>query len=410
MVTHVLYGMLNAGALDESVCTAGCDCEHYLYGVTATSDAHVALARTIASHAAILLKNDGDVLPLPPSATVAVVGSACGATHSIDVEKDDWKTGDYYVVGGSGRVVAASAVSTLAALQAAGIATVVSPTDDVAPALHAASQAAYVLVCASGTTSEDQDRPTLRLDQHSLLTQLSSARADGSLGSAKLIVAAMAPGAIAVSPWKDGADAIMAMFLGGQESGHGWADALLGHVNPDAKLPVTFVNDDDDEHPPGPCVGSASLHCEYAEGLSVAWRGLHNESVGFPFGHGLSYTTFTYEWAAMPIASADAHAALQMQVTVTNAGSGHSGAEVVQLYVRYPPHAGEPPSGVLRAFEKTRVLAPGEAQTLTFTLRDKDLSIWDSTPGAWSRVAGAFTMAVGSSSRDIRLTHTAQVR
>ena len=412
MVTHLLNGMLAAGALDDSVCTAGCDCEAYLYGVNATSAAHVALARSIAAEAIILLKNDHDALPIPMSATVAVVGSACDASHEIDAE-GDWKAGDYYVVGGSGRVVGGYAVSILGGLVASGVATVVSATDHVADAIAVAAGADYVLVCAAGTTTEDDDRATLRLDQHELLVGLSAASTDGTLGGAHLVVAAMAPGAIAVSPWSEHAHAILLMFLGGQETGNGWADVLLGRVTPAGKLPVTLVRDDDDAQPPGPCVGTgtssdvASLHCVYTERLQVGWRGMHGQAVGFPFGHGLSYTSFTYAWGETgglhgPVALDEPTAAVVMSVVVTNAGAV-AGAEIVQLYVRYPPSAGEPPSGVLRAFKKTRVLQPGESQTVAFTLAERAVSVWSESSSMWTRVAGQFTMAVGSSSRDIRL-------
>lgn len=258
MVTHVMYGMIASGSFDDPKCTAGCDCKPLLYGVNATSSAHDALARTIAADSVVLLKNEHATLPLPATAKVAVVGPACGAAHQIDVEGQDWKVGDYYVTGGSGRVVSNErAVSVLAGLRAAGVATVVSASDSVSDALHAAASADYVLVCAGATTSEDQDRTTLMLDQHSLLVGLSAAAAKGTL-TQPLIVAAMAPGQLAVSPWAEDAAAVAVMFLGGQATGHGWADVLLGRVTPAAKLPVTFYHHDSDARPPGPCVGAES--------------------------------------------------------------------------------------------------------------------------------------------------------
>ena len=95
MATRVLRGMLAVGALDEDVCTAGCDCEPYMYGANATSSSHVSLARTIGAQSAVLLKNDERTLPIAPSSIVAIVGSACDAPHSIDPESDAWDVGIY---------------------------------------------------------------------------------------------------------------------------------------------------------------------------------------------------------------------------------------------------------------------------------------------------------------------------
>lgn len=122
MALRILRGMLMSGAFNRSRCTAGCDCEPFLYQVNATNSAHVALARRIGASSAVLLKNDGGVLPLNVAAArVALVGSACSARHAINVDHADWMTGDYYVVGGSGRVVSNRAISIHDALVQRGV-------------------------------------------------------------------------------------------------------------------------------------------------------------------------------------------------------------------------------------------------------------------------------------------------
>ena len=424
MATRVLRSMLSVGGLERSSCTAGCDCAPLMLAANATSVAHTALARQVAARSAILLKNERvqggrRALPLQPGATLALIGSACDASHSIDPERSDWTDGDYYVVGGSGRVIAAHAVSIREGLARRGFRLRVSTSDRLDDALVAAEGSDAIIACGAGRTAEASDRPTLRLDQHDLLAALGERTASATASSTTaspfppLIVAVMAPGAVATSPWAESASAVVALFLGGQESGHAWADVLSGFVNPSGKLPVTFPRTDADMV--APCVGSASHRCVYAEGLAVGWRGLIGRPVGFPFGYGLSYTTFALRWVAppslvgLPSAAAPYSPAVRMAVRVANVGDV-SGAEVVQLYLAYPAAASEPPL-VLRGFMRTHALAPGEAQTINLTLTARDLSIWqegghprgsehEADGGAWRIAGGTFGIVIGSHSRD----------
>jgi beta-glucosidase len=405
MATRVLRGMLRSGALNRSVCTQGCDCEDYLYARNATSEAHAALAREVASASAVLLKNEGGVLPLRSGSSIALVGSACGAAHDIDPE-GDWTAGDYYVVGGSGRVVSDRAVSIRAALEQRGRSNlVVSSSDSLSEALEAAAAADVVVACGSGVTYESADRRTLRLDQHDLLIGLSEASISGQLG-APLVVAVMAPGQVATAPWSDGASGVLTIFLAGQATGNAWADVLFGDVNPSGKLPVTFPLHDSDMTPP--CVGSQADHCVYTEGLHVGWRALTQRPVGFAFGSGLSYSHFTYEWGSRP--SRDSlRGEVTLSVVVTNVGDAE-GAEVLQLYARFPPAAAEPPL-VLKAFEKTPRLRPLDSHIVHFTLSARQLMVWDPQPSVrdWRAMPGGFKLLIGSSSRDIRLEHDVTV-
>ncbi|KAL1508433.1 hypothetical protein AB1Y20_004537 [Prymnesium parvum] len=406
MAVRVMRGMLSSGAFNSSSCTAGCDCERLMLNVTATSEAHISLARRLGASSAVLLKNSElpkssqagstdrqNVLPLRLNDVVALIGSACDAPHDIDVT-GDWMQADYYVMGGSGRVVSNRAVSIRQGLENRGIKLNLAPSEDLDAALRAMVGADIALVCAGTTSTEMRDRPNLELDQHNFLSELAEH------APIPLVAAVIAPGAIIVSPWIHGASAAVAMFLAGQETGNAWADVLLGDVNPSGKLPVTFPASEQDAIQP--CSDS---NCEYSEGLFSGWRRFTGtRDVSFPFGHGLSYTTFDYTWEYLPIY--DVHkSAVLFSLQVQNNGS-MPGAEVVQLYVRFPPEAGEPDL-LLKGFAKTLVLSPGESASVSFELDvEQHLSIWGSldTGGeGWKPVYGAFEVGLGSSSRDLRL-------
>ena len=152
-----------------------------------------------------------------------------------------------------------------------------------------------------------------------------------------------------------------------------------------------------------PCWDDFPKHCPYPEGIHVGWRALLGKPVTFAFGHGLSYTTFAYAWAAPPRRGGGGGAVAELSVALTNVGNA-TGAEVVQLYVAFPASAGEP-ERVLRGAQKTAPLSPGGTATLTFALRPQDLSVWSSTAGNWVRVLGRFTALVGGSSRATPLRH-----
>jgi len=433
MALRIMRGMITSGAFNHSRCTAGCDCEPFLYQVNATDNTHIDLARRIGASSAVLLKNDRGVLPLDvATARVALVGSACSARHAINVDHADWMTGDYYVVGGSGRVVSDRAISIRDALVQRGLQVAASLSDDAddALALVETHRATVIVACGGGTTHENGDRPSLRLDQHDLLVSLSRAARDLQRvpPMPPLVVAVMAPGQVATAPWSVGASAVVTLFLAGQETGNAWADVLLGEVNPAGKLPVTFPLDEDDMTPP--CEGESTNNCVYTERLDVGWRRLIHKPVGFAFGHGLSYTRFAYQWVARPtltnaMSSDDANpqggphltsntsVQVRMVVRVRNTGSV-PGAEVAQLYMRYPSSAGEPPL-VLRGFAKTSVLVPNEEHDVEFVVDTRGLSFWSAGSGiggasqgdrGWQIARGEFDYLVGSSSRDWRLNAT----
>ena len=400
-----------------------------------------------------------------------------------------WDRGDYYTIGGSGRVIPDSSDQWTIerGLRERGIKLQISREDNVVDALRVTQGADVVIACGGAWAREGTDRWNLELDQHNFLVDLSASMAshmpvppphscdhddsctspgndccapsqlneqatcshgltpvrtgDGCFNFADgayvccspaeltgggemprsthyppLVVVALAPGAIVCNQWAERSAAILLLFLSGETTGMAAADVLLGSVSPSGKLPVTLPTRQEDVLQP--CTDD---DCVYSEGLAHGWKAFlgasasveDDRSVAFPFGFGLSYSSFSYNWvgslpsAARASDSGDVEAAspfLTLRVTVTNAG-GVAAAEVAQLYLAFPPGYGEPPL-LLRGFAKTAVLEPGAQSMLSFELSERDLSVWDLTSAAWRRATGTFSAFVGGSSRDQQLTHT----
>jgi beta-glucosidase len=213
-------------------------------------------------------------------------------------------------------------------------------------------------------------------------------------------------------PWAGDVSAILTNFMPGQQAGNAIADVLFGKVNPSAKLPITFPNQENDlemsqSQWPGLPDSKNPIYAYYSEKLLVGYRfyDAHNISftTGYPFGHGLSYTTFDYS----DLKVSDFAGRAFVNFTVTNSGKT-AGAEIAQLYLGFPAVAGEPPLQ-LKGFRKTKVLQPGEKEVVSLTLSPRDVSIWDVASHSWKIVQGSFDVRVGASSRDLRLTSTLNV-
>ena len=188
--------------------------------------------------------------------------------------------------------------------------------------------------------------------------------------------------------------------------GNAIADILFGAVNPSGRLTFTMPNEENEQRMtqsqwPGLPASNPAVS-EYSEGLffGYRWYDANNVAPLFPFGHGLSYTTFAY--SNLQLYSGK----LQLQFDLANTGTV-DGAEVWQLYLGFPASACEPPK-VLRGFNKVHLYAGGKT-TEYYTLTDRDLSIWDASAHTWSRVHGVFSVYIGASSRDVRLHATLDV-
>ncbi|RFU20904.1 glycoside hydrolase family 3 C-terminal domain-containing protein [Geodermatophilus marinus] len=361
-------------------------------------DAHHALARRAAARGIVLLKNDGDVLPLT-AARVCVVGEFArtprfqGAGSSevnptrVDTALDELRRTqpDLTFVPGFD---------------------LTDPGRDGALSDEAVTAArdADVVVAFLGLPPEDEsegfDRTHMDLPaaQTTLLDRLLD-------GPAPVVVVLANGSAVLLTPWHERAAAVLECWLGGQAAGGAVADVLTGVVNPSGRLtetiPLRLQDTPSYLNFPG-----EEGHVRYGEGVFVGYRAFDaaDRPVAYPFGHGLSYTGFDYTDLAIDTAgSVDGDdLVLTARLTVTNTGAV-AGREVVQLYVGAPPGRVARPPRELRGFT-TVDLAPGDGTAVEFTLGARDLAYWSTAHRRWVVDPGTYRIAVGASSRDIRLT------
>jgi beta-glucosidase len=350
--------------------------------------AHHALARTAAAECAVLLKNDGALLPLQPRAgdTVAVVGEFARTPR--------------YQGAGSSQVNPTRVDVPLDELRAAlpdGVAVEFAEGGEAAVELAGRATAVVAFLGLPGAEeSEGFDRRHMDLpaEQRELLARLAAA-------NPRVAVVLANGGAVRLSDWERHAQALLECWLSGQAAGGAAADLLVGRANPCGRLAETLPLrlEDNPSHANFP--GEAG-HVLYGERVFVGYRGYDalGRDVGHPFGHGLSYTRFDY---AELEATVDG-GGVDVSCRVTNAGD-RGGKEVVQLYVGDPVASVARPPRELKAFAKVD-LEPGASTTVSFRLEARDLSYWS---GGWVLEPGEFTLAVGASSRDLRLETAVKV-
>jgi len=244
-----------------------------------------------------------------------------------------------------------------------------------------------VLVFAATTSTESLDRENLHLDDDAdaLISRIAA------LGT-PTVVCMQTPGAV-VMPWREEVGAIANLFLAGEETAHAWAAVLFGDHTPEGKLPIGMPQTKLDQiHPKKKSV-------PYSEGLGTSYRSKQFKWA-FPFGHGLSYTTFSYgepEAFLGGSGSDDCDKAVCVRMALSNTGA-FAGREVVQAYLQFPERSGMPV--MLRGFQKTSLLKPGKSTEVSLEFSPRDLSIW--RPGNGWVPQSQFIILIGSSSKDIR--------
>ena len=205
---------------------------------------------------------------------------------------------------------------------------------------------------------------------------------------------------IETASWRDDPDAIICAWQPGEEGGNSMADILTGKVNPSGRLTMTWpIAATDHPSTEGYANPVATPH---HEDIYVGYRyfDTFQKDVAYPFGFGLSYTTFSL---SKPVVKTKGKQAVEVSITVKNTGSV-AGKEVAQVYVQAPKGRLEKPAQELKAFAKTRELQPGESQTLTMTIPVRDLASFDEAGSQWLTEAGTYTFRIGTSSRDIAAT------
>ena len=411
----------------------------YAYSNEPDLNAHAAVTRQSALEGMVLLENKGGVLPLKDVNKVAVFGCTsydfvAGGTGSGNVNRaytvsllDGLKNAGFTVDDSKKDMYLKHIADELAAFQASlpqdgtsAFYPTPRPSEIVPPAaeLAASAKANDVAIITFGRNSgEFFDRSAadfaLSAKERKLLENVTAAF---HKAGKKVIVVLNIGGVIETASWKNIPDAILLAWQAGQEGGNSVTDILTGKQSPSGRLPMTFpVNlRDAGSSANFPIDADTNIYfvnrrqdvgqkdvdrTVYAEDIYVGYRWFDKKglAVSYPFGYGLSYTSFDYTEPAVKAAGDGFEAC----VKVTNTGSV-AGKEVVQLYVSAPAGGLDKPVRELKAYAKTRELQPGESEVVTLKVDAYGLASFNEATSAWEAAAGDYTLAFGASSRDLR--------
>jgi len=393
------------------------------YG-TMRSPEHYDAARKIGEAGIVLLQNNNDLLPIDLDKTkkIAVIGENAvkmmtvgGGSSSLKVQREiSPLDGIRNRVGNKAEVVYARGYVGDASGEYNGVVSGQNLKDDrtpeelIAEAVRVAGEADYVIFIGGLNKSahqdcEDSDRAGLGLpyDQDKVITELVKANKN-------LIVINISGNAVAM-PWVKEVPAILQAWFLGSEAGTAIAAVLTGDVNPSGKLPFTFPAKLEDvpahqlgEYPGTEKVGNI-VNEKYNEGIFVGYRWTDKQKKVkplFPFGYGLSYTTFEYGKPVADKKTMSADDTITFTVSVKNTGT-REGQEVVQLYISDKKSSLPRPVKELKGFDKVK-LAPGEEKNISFTITKDALSFFDDTKHEWVAEPGKFEAVIAASAADIK--------
>ncbi len=353
--------------------------------------AHGAVDRKIADAGMVLLKNEGNLLPLAKDIrSIALIGPYAVRANAGG--------------GGSSHVIPLYTIAPYDGLQAA-IKARVSLLDgnDVDAAVAAAKRAQLAIVMVGDENTEGRDHPiTLPDAQNKLIEAVAKA-------NPKTVVVVKSGSAV-LMPWIDDVPAVLEAWYPGEEDGNAVADVLTGKVNPSGKLPLTFPRSVDQTLAKNPAqYPGVDGVVHYTEGLNVGYRGYTANNIRplFPFGFGLSYTTFSFD--NLKVTQTPNSDSAVVSFRVTNTGKV-AGAEVAQLYLGFPNIAdGNEPPIQLKGFRKI-MLKPGATQSVELKLDPHSFSYWSVQSHAWKVAPGTFQLMVGNSSAETPLKGTITIR
>jgi len=376
------------------------------------AQAHGAVSRRIGTEIAVLLKNEGGLLPLDPqTGSIAIIGQALYVDEACQGG------------GGSSKVIPLYTVPPVDGMRdvlkdLGGPANVskVTVSDDLSnleDAKAAAAQADVVVIMAGLVATEGNDQPDMNMlnDQNRLIAEVAP------VNSRTVVV--LKDGNPVLMPWIDAVPAVLETWNQGEEDGHAVADLLFGVVNPSGKLPTSYPRSEDETptagHPeryPGTDEGDGYPVIRYSEGLEMGYRWYQAQGVPplFPFGYGLSYTTFELTDVSVDPGERPGSAPITVGATLTNTGRV-AGAEVVQVYLGLPASTDQPPKRLV-GFQKVKV-EPGASEQIRIVVdpeaTNHPLSVWSYCERNFTIPSGDYTVYVGTSSDDTPFHETFSV-
>jgi len=401
-VRRILRSEFSSGIVDDPVKKSVVDVEGGLE-----------ISRHIAEQSIVLLKNDRGILPLDPAKlrSIAVIGPNAntgmisgGGSAQVDPPgrgATKWKEHVWFPSSPLKAIAARTPGATVEFASGA----------DPASAAALAKRSDVAIVFVYQWTSEDMDLPDLALpeNQDAIVGQVAAANPQ--------TIVVLETGTAVTMPWLNAVRGVLEAWYAGSKGADAVANILFGEVNPTAKLPMTFPRSEADlPHPRlatppaedrgrrGSGEAKPTFEVHYDEGLKVGykWYDAENKPVLFPFGFGLSYTTFSYSGLRVGTGSETT-----ISFTVQNTG-GRAGEEIAQVYAALPASAGEPPKRLV-GWDKVHLKA-GESKEVSVPVKTFYLSIYEEASDSWKLVPGTYTFMVGGSSQSLPLVEKVNLK